>query len=124
VTNRTRRNGNWLAQAVTGHRTTWDFDNQLPGVDTSGDQVADVTFGYDALGRRVKKTASGATKIYVSATPPIAYSPQAGQELAEYVSGAATLHRDSPVTITPKPSNRNTNPIMDQPPRASRVCTE
>jgi RHS repeat-associated protein len=51
--------------------------------------VADVTFGYDALGRRVKKTASGATKVYVSATQPIAYSPQAGQELAEYVSGVA-----------------------------------
>jgi RHS repeat-associated protein len=77
-----------LTQAATGHRYTWDFDNQLQGVDTSGDQVADVTFGYDALGRRVKKTASGATKIYVSATQPIAYSPQAGQELAEYVSGA------------------------------------
>jgi RHS repeat-associated protein len=77
-----------LTQAVTGHRYTWDFDNQLQGVDTSGDQVADVTFGYDALGRRVKKTASGATKIYVSATTPIAYSPQAGQELVEYVSGA------------------------------------
>ena len=78
-----------LTQAVTGHRYTWDFDNQLQGVDTSGDQVADVTIGYDALGRRVKKTASGATKVYVSATQPIAYSPQAGQELAEYVSGAA-----------------------------------
>jgi RHS repeat-associated protein len=78
-----------LTQAVTGHRYTWDFDNQLQGVDTSGDQVADVTFGYDALGRRVKKTASGATKVYVSATQPIAYSPQAGQELAEFVSGAA-----------------------------------
>ena len=45
VTNRTHRNGNWLTQAVTGHRTTWDFDNQLQGVNTSGDQVADVTFG-------------------------------------------------------------------------------
>jgi hypothetical protein len=77
-----------LTQAATGHRYTWDFDNQLQGVDTSGDQVADVTFGYDALGRRVKKTASGATKIYVSATQPIACIPQAGQELVEYVSGA------------------------------------
>ena len=73
---------------MTGHRYYWDFDNQLQGVDTTGDQVADVTFGYDALGRRVTKTASGATKVYVSKTEPIAYSPYAGQEIAEYASGA------------------------------------
>ena len=58
----------------------WDFDNRLTGVDTTGDSTPEVTYSYDALGRRVWRTESSATVVYVSA----------GQQVVcDYPSGAA-----------------------------------
>ena len=58
----------------------WDFDSRLTGVDTTGDSTPEVTYSYDALGRRVWRTESSATVVYVSA----------GQQVVcDYPSGAA-----------------------------------
>ncbi len=58
----------------------WDFDNRLTGVDNTGDSTPDVTYAYDALGRRVSRTESSATVVYVSA----------GQQvIADYSSGSS-----------------------------------
>ncbi len=60
---------------------SWDFNNKLRGADTKGDGIEDVYYLWDALGRRVGRTANSATTIYF----------QDGQQtLADYVSGAAT----------------------------------
>ena len=67
--------GNLTANPLRNHNYTWDFDNRMSGADTDGDTTTDVSFEYDALGRRVKK---GST-VY-------AYSGQ--QVIAEYASGA------------------------------------
>ena len=67
--------GNLTANPLRNHNYTWDFDNRMSGADTDGDTTTDVSFEYDALGRRVKK---GST-VY-------AYSGQ--QVIAEYSSGA------------------------------------
>ncbi len=60
---------------------TWDFDNRLGGADTDGTPASnEVTFQYDALGRRVARTESSITTVFV----------QAGQQtFADYTSGAA-----------------------------------
>jgi len=79
--------GNLTADDTKGHTYTWDFDNRLKSVDTNGDQVPDVSFQYDALGRRVSKTAAAGTTVYACKTEPIAYSPFAGQVVCEYASG-------------------------------------
>ncbi len=87
-------NGTPLAYDVKGNLTTrndsrtfaWDFDNRLKTTTLSG--VA-ATYTYDALGRRVTKTAGGATTVFVSCTRPIQHSPWAGQEIVEYTLGAA-----------------------------------
>ena len=67
--------GNLTANPLRNHNYTWDFDNRMSGADTDGDTLVDISFEYDALGRRVKK---GST-VY-------AYSGQ--QVIAEYNSGA------------------------------------
>ena len=51
----------------------------MSSADTDGDSVADISFEYDALGRRVKK----GNTVY-------AYSGQ--QVVAEYTSGAKLFH--------------------------------
>jgi len=67
--------------AVTDDMTlNWHFDNRLASADTDNGGTADVTFGYDALGRRVRKTAATMDTVFV----------QAGQQvIADYTAGAA-----------------------------------
>lgn len=44
----------------------WDSDNQLTGVDTTGDTTPEVTFEYDALHRRVARSVPGGTeRVYI-----------------------------------------------------------
>jgi RHS repeat-associated protein len=59
---------------------SWDFNNKLRGADTDDDGIEDVFYIWDALGRRVGRTANSATTIYF----------QDGQQtLADYASGAS-----------------------------------
>ncbi|MEQ1878316.1 MAG: RHS repeat-associated core domain-containing protein, partial [Bdellovibrionia bacterium] len=60
----------------------WDFDNKMKGADTNGTPATlEITFGYDALGRRISRTEGSSTIIYV----------QSGQQtIADYASGSAT----------------------------------
>ncbi len=44
---------------------SWDFDNRLTGADVDNDSVDDVTYGYDALGRRVKRDDGTNVTIFV-----------------------------------------------------------
>jgi RHS repeat-associated protein len=70
----------------TVDRYTWDFDNRLAAADTDQDGSDDVTFTYDALGRRVSKDTSGGATRYI----------RTGQRvIEEYAStgGAFTLQR-------------------------------
>ena len=63
-----------------GHTFGWDFDNQLVGVDVTGDQVPDVSYEYDVLRRRVARTpALGTGQVYVYAGEQI---------VADYERGA------------------------------------
>lgn len=59
----------------------WNFDNQLRGADTNGSSGSlEVTFEYDALGRRVARSHSSGNVVYV----------HAGQQvIADYARGTA-----------------------------------
>lgn len=58
----------------------WDFDNRLSTADVGNNSSVDVTYKFDALGRRVYRQDSSSTTVYV----------QAGQQtIADYVSGTA-----------------------------------
>ncbi|MBN8603222.1 MAG: RHS repeat-associated core domain-containing protein [Planctomycetes bacterium] len=59
---------------------TWDFGNRMVSADVGADSVIDVTHQYDALGRRVARTASGSTTVFVQV---------AQQTICDYASGAA-----------------------------------
>jgi RHS repeat-associated protein len=59
---------------------TWDFDNRMVCADVGADSVIDVTHQYDALGRRVARTASGSTTVFVQVDQ---------QTICDYASGAA-----------------------------------
>ena len=75
------RKGNLTRKAGdAADRYGWDYNNQLLTADTDVDGTADVTFAYDALGRRTAKATSTATTVYVSAM---------NQEIAEYPAGTA-----------------------------------
>jgi RHS repeat-associated protein len=70
----------------TVDRYTWDFDNRLAAADTDQDGSDDVTFAYDALGRRVTKDNGTTITRYI----------RTGQRvIEEYAStgGAFTLQR-------------------------------
>ena len=57
----------------------WDQDNRMSSADVDNDGTADVSYQFDALGRRVARTADNATIIYV----------QVGQQtIADYASGS------------------------------------
>jgi RHS repeat-associated protein len=43
----------------------WDFDNKLRGADLGNNSSVDVNFQYDALGRRVARTGTGGSVVYV-----------------------------------------------------------
>ena len=58
---------------------SWDFDNRLTGADVDNDSTDDVTYQYDALGRRVQRDDGTTATIFV----------QNGQQtVADYTSGA------------------------------------
>ncbi len=60
--------------------STWDFDNRMVSADVGSNGSVEVSHQYDALGRRVARTAGGSTTVYV----------QAGQQtIVDYVAGAA-----------------------------------
>ncbi len=59
---------------------SWDFDNRLAGADVDNDSTDDVTYGYDALGRRVKRDDGTNVTVFV----------QNGQQtFLDYPSGTA-----------------------------------
>ncbi len=59
---------------------TWDQDNRLSSADVDNDSVADVSYQWDALGRRVARDDGTNVTIFV----------QSGQQtIADYLSGAA-----------------------------------
>jgi hypothetical protein len=58
----------------------WDFENKLLAADTNNESTDDVFYKFDALGRRVARTANSATTVYF----------QSGQQtIADYAAGAA-----------------------------------
>jgi RHS repeat-associated protein len=60
----------------------WDFDNKLRGADLGNNSSVDVNFQYDALGRRVARTGTGGSVVYVQHDQ---------QTIADYpVGGVAT----------------------------------
>ena len=64
-----------LTTNIDGDTYIWDFDNKMSSADTDGDTIPNVTFKYDALGRRVAKN----NTVYA----------MAGQQVvAEYASTA------------------------------------
>ena len=61
---------------------TWDSDNKLRSADIDANGTADVNFQYDALGRRVARSGTGGSEVYVQMDQ---------QTIADYpVGGAAT----------------------------------
>ena len=59
---------------------SWDFDNRLTGADVDNDSTDDVTYEYDALGRRVQRDDGTTATVFV----------QNGQQtFADYTSGTA-----------------------------------
>ena len=60
----------------------WDFDNKLRSADLGNNSSVDVNFQYDALGRRVARTGTGGSVVYVQHDQ---------QTIADYpVGGVAT----------------------------------
>jgi YD repeat-containing protein len=61
---------------------SWDFDNKLASADIDANGTADVSFQYDALGRRVARTGTGGSFVFVQMDQ---------QTIADYpVGGAAS----------------------------------
>jgi hypothetical protein len=59
---------------------SWDFDNRMTGVGVGNNSTIDVSHQYDALGRRVARTESSTTTVFV----------QSGQQtVCDYTAGAA-----------------------------------
>jgi RHS repeat-associated protein len=70
------------AGATTALNLTWDSDNKLRSADIDANGTADVNFQYDALGRRVARTGTGGSVVFVQMDQ---------QTIADYpVGGAAT----------------------------------
>ncbi|MEM9881557.1 MAG: RHS repeat-associated core domain-containing protein [Planctomycetota bacterium] len=99
-------NGN-LTLDEEGNTYVWDFDNRLKEVqDSNGDLVA--SFTYDALGRRVTKTAPapGSGPSVLTAFVHLTDDSGMGQLLAEYETNALKrqytygAYIDEPLTLT------------------------
>lgn len=90
--------GNIAQQQHSGvnQNYTWDYDNKLSNADTTGDGVADVTYTFDALGRRVSKTT-------VSTGVAIVYVCLGDQEIAEYSFTPVTTTTTGTGSISPAP---------------------
>ena len=53
------------AGATTALNLTWESDNKLRSADIDANGTADVNFQYDALGRRVARSGTGGSVVYV-----------------------------------------------------------
>ncbi|TWT84857.1 tRNA3(Ser)-specific nuclease WapA precursor [Planctomycetes bacterium CA13] len=68
-----------LSPLATSLSLHWDFENKLLGADVDNDGSDDVTYQFDALGRRVARDDGTTVTVFV----------QSGQQtIADYVSGA------------------------------------
>ncbi|MBX3418715.1 MAG: RHS repeat-associated core domain-containing protein [Pirellulaceae bacterium] len=79
--NQTVRPASLVAPALN---LSWDFDNRLKGADTDGNPATlEVTYEFDALGRRVARNGPSGNVVYV----------QSGQRtIADYARGAAATN--------------------------------
>ena len=59
---------------------TWDFDNRLSSADVDNDAIDDVSYEFDALGRRVARDDGTTTTVFVQ---------NGRQTIADYTSGTA-----------------------------------
>lgn len=76
------KNGNMLFDGK--HRYNYNYDNKIINVDNG----TTATYGYDALGRRIKKaTATDTTLFYYAGQHVIEEHNEAGQLKAEYIFG-------------------------------------
>ena len=50
---------------TTAWNLAWDFDNKMKSTDIDSNDSADVNFQYDALGRRVARTGTGGSTVYL-----------------------------------------------------------
>ncbi len=66
------------AGASTALNLVWDFDNRMKSADINADSTPDVTFTYDALGRRVTRSHSSGSWVFVQSDQ---------QTLCDYVIG-------------------------------------
>ena len=53
------------AGSTTAMNLNWDSDNKLRSADIDANGTADVNFQYDALGRRVARSGTGGSVVYV-----------------------------------------------------------
>jgi RHS repeat-associated protein len=63
----------------------WDFDNQLVEVDSGGDNTVDISFEYDAFGRRVSQSIANDKTVFVNLGKT---------QIADYLAGAT---KESPL---------------------------
>ena len=54
-----------LTENKNGDDYIWDIDNRMQSVDTDNDSTADVTFEYDATGRRVARNDANSNIVYI-----------------------------------------------------------
>jgi RHS repeat-associated protein len=66
--------------ATTAMNLVWDFDNRLKSADVNADNTADVTYTYDALGRRATRSHTSGSWVFVQSDQ---------QTLCDYVIGTA-----------------------------------
>ncbi len=80
-------NGNTLTKVVGSNTTSysWDFENRMSSVTLPG-SGGTVTFKYDPFGRRIYKSSTAGTSVYVYDGPNVAEEvDQSGNVVARYV---------------------------------------
>ena len=70
------------AGSTTAMTLNWDSDNKLRSADIDANGMADVNFQYDALGRRVARSGTSGSVVYVQMDQ---------QTIADYPVGGAGL---------------------------------
>jgi hypothetical protein len=70
------------AGSTTAMNLNWDSDNKLRSADIDANGMADVNFQYDAIGRRVARSGTGGSVVYVQMDQ---------QTIADYPVGGAGL---------------------------------
>ena len=89
-----------LTQNKDGSSYNWDFDNQL-AFSSAGTPTVNASYSYDALGRRVSKTANNSTTIYVSAGYQIVteYKSIGNSPFSEVQSFIYATYIDDPIAL-------------------------